>query len=146
MNTPKRFLLGTFTLILCAPTPLAAAEKHAVVPPPDEQQLPHRMHAAMTERPLIRVGQTEGDLIGRDHRVLQAAVDYVAGLGGGTVRIEEGIYEMQDSLHLRSNVTLRGVPGRTILRKAPGTSSPLALDGDFGEEQITVNDPDDLDQ
>jgi hypothetical protein len=42
---------------------------------------------------------------------------------------------------LRPWVTVRGTPGRTILRKADGVSSPLALDGDYGEEQITVADP-----
>ena len=48
---------------------------------------------------------------------------------------------MRDSLHLRSDVTVRGRKGKTILRKADGAVSPLALDGDFGEEQITVKDP-----
>ena len=34
------------------------------------------------ERLTITVGQKEGDLIGSSHKVLQAAVDYVARLGG----------------------------------------------------------------
>jgi hypothetical protein len=33
------------------------------------------------------------------------------------------------------------MPGKTVLRKAPGASSPLALDGDYGEEQVTVANP-----
>jgi len=45
---------------------------------------------------------------------------------------------MHDSLHLRSFVTVRGTKGKTVLRKARAASSPLALDGDYGEEQITV--------
>ena len=49
---------------------------------------------------------------------------------------------MYDSLHLRSHVTVRGVKGKTILRKAKGAVSALALDGDFGEQQVTVQDPD----
>lgn len=112
-----------------------------VAPLPDEQQLPDRMHAAMSELPSIRVGQTNANFIGKDNRVLQAAVDYIAGLGGGTVEIGEGVYEMRDSLHLRSNVRVVGVPGKTVLRKAKGYRSALALDGDFGEEQITLVDP-----
>ncbi|MBM4026383.1 MAG: right-handed parallel beta-helix repeat-containing protein, partial [Planctomycetes bacterium] len=48
---------------------------------------------------------------------------------------------MYDSLHLRSHVTVRGVPGKTVLRKAPGAVSALALDGDYGEEQITMVEP-----
>lgn len=112
-----------------------------VAPLPEEQQLPDRMHSAMSELPSIRVGHKDADFIGKDNRILQAAVDYVAGLGGGTVEMGEGVYEMRDSLHVRSNIRILGVPGKTILRKAKGYRSALALDGDFGEEQITLVDP-----
>jgi len=112
-----------------------------LAPKPEEQQLPYAMHSQMTERPSIRVGHRDADLIGTDHRVLQAAVDYVAALGGGTVEIGAGEYLMGDSLHLRSNVTVRGQKAKTILRKADAAVSPLALDGDFGEQQLTVQNP-----
>ena len=39
---------------------------------------------------------------------------------------------------MRPNVTVRGVTGRTILRKAGGVSAALQLDGDYGEEQFTI--------
>ena len=106
-----------------------------------EQQLPRQMRSAMPEVPRITVGQTNAQVIGSDNRALQAAVDYVAALGGGVVEIGPGEYLMRDSLHLRSHVTVKGTPGKTILRKAEGTESPLATDGDFGEEQISVTDP-----
>ena len=48
---------------------------------------------------------------------------------------------MRDSLHLRSDVTVRGRKGKSILRKADAVVSPLALDGDFGEQQVTVEAP-----
>src|SRR5205823_2751936 len=38
-------------------------------------------------------------------------------------------------------VTVRGQKGKTVLRKSRSMSSPLALDGDYGEEQITVANP-----
>lgn len=120
---------------------LAAAEPPDHSPRPDEQQLPYSMHSAMTDLPKITVGRENADLIGADNRVLQAAVDYIAGLGGGTVEIGPGEYLMRDSLHLRSGVTVRGQAGKTCLRKADSVESALALDGDFGEEQITVADP-----
>jgi polygalacturonase len=107
-------------------------------PPPTEQQVPRAMHSPMKVRPHITVGHRSADLVGADNRALQAAVDYIAALGGGSVQIGEGEYIMHDSLHLRSHVTVRGTPGKTILRKAKGAVSPLALDGDYGEEQITV--------
>ncbi|MBI4604421.1 MAG: right-handed parallel beta-helix repeat-containing protein [Planctomycetes bacterium] len=140
----KRLLAPPFLacLGLAASIPahrLAAEDDFA--PPPDERQLPRRMHSAMKERPRIAVGQERADLIGADDRALQAAVDYVAALGGGTVEIGPGTYAMRDSLHLRPHVTVLGVKGKTILRKAAAVSSPLVRDGDYGEEQVTVKDP-----
>ena len=110
-------------------------------PKPNERQLPFAMHSKMKHLPRITVGHKNCDLIGRDNRALQAAVDYIAALGGGTVEIGVGEYVMRDSLHLRAHVMVRGTKGKTILRKADGVVSPLALDGDFGEQQITVEDP-----
>ena len=106
----------------------------------EERQLPTRMHSQMKALPRITVGQSDADIVGRDQRALQAAVDYVANLGGGTVEIAPGEYVMRDSLHLRPFVTVRGTPERTVLRKADGVTALLALDGDYGEEQITVLD------
>src|SRR5439155_26899303 len=119
-----------------------AAEKQDFSPRPEEQQVPRAMHWKMKELPTITVGVSGADIIGSDNRALQAAVDYIAGLGGGTVEIGAGEFVMHDSLHLRSFVTVRGVKGKTILRKARAASSPLALDGDYGEEQITLINPD----
>ncbi len=90
---------------------------------------------------VMRVGIDEGDIVGNTHKALQAAVDYVGALGGGIVDIGPGTYDMRDSLHLRAGVTVRGAGGETILRKCAGVTSPLATDGDYGEEQITVVDP-----
>jgi parallel beta-helix repeat protein len=86
----------------------------------------------------IRVGVRDADILGTDNRALQAAVDYVGGLGGGVVDIGPGEYLMRDSLHLRSRVTVRGSGPQTLLKKAREHRSPLAADGDFGEAAITV--------
>lgn len=88
----------------------------------------------------ITVGIQNADIIGSDNRALQAAVDYVANLGGGVVTIGPGEYLMRDSLHLRSRVTVRGFGARTVLKKDREVRSPLAADGDFGEAAITVSD------
>ena len=50
-------------------------------PKPEERQLPRAMHPAMDELPRITVGWRDANLVGSDNRALQAAVDYVAGLG-----------------------------------------------------------------
>jgi hypothetical protein len=110
-------------------------------PKPLEQQLPKIMHSAMKVLPRVTVGNENADIVGSDNRALQAAVDYIAGLGGGIVEIGEGRFLMYDSLHLRTNVTVRGKNGKTVLRKADGVVSALVLDGDFGEQQFTVEDP-----
>jgi polygalacturonase len=137
-NLPITTVAVIFCLVVPAVTPAAEpAEADR-----DAQQLPRAMHSKMKIRASVTVGPRHADLIGTDNRVLQAAVDYVAGLGGGTVEIGEGEFLMRDSLHLRSFVTVRGTPGKTVLRKAKAASSPLALDGDYGEEQITVAQPD----
>ena len=140
--TPRRMYPQLAGLLLIAGIPpIASAADDDFAPPPEERQLPTRMHSAMKQGPRVTVGQSGADIVGSDHRALQAAVDYVAALGGGTVEIGPGTYEMRDSLHLRPHVTVRGLKGQTILRKADAVSSPLGCDGDFGEEQITVKDP-----
>ncbi len=89
----------------------------------------------------IKVGQTQGDIITQTNVGLQAAIDYVSCLGGGVVEILSGQYRMNDSLHLRSGITLRGQGDQTVLMKDAGVVSRLAVDGDYGEEQITVTEP-----
>lgn len=90
----------------------------------------------------ISVGVENADIIGQDNRALQAAVDYAASLGGGTVEIGPGRYAMRDSLHLRQGVDLVGAGADTVLAKAPAAESRLILDGDYGEEQVTLAEPD----
>ena len=89
----------------------------------------------------ITVGLENADIVGSDNRALQAAVDYVGNLGGGTVTIGPGEYLMRDSLHLRSRVQVRGTPGKTVLKKGVEYRTPLAADGDYGEAAITIESP-----
>jgi parallel beta-helix repeat protein len=92
-------------------------------------------------RPVISVGIETGDLRGSDHRALQAAVDYIAGLGGGTVSIGPGRYAMRNALVLRANVQIVGELGKTVLVACDGAKVRLAADGDANERQITLEDP-----
>lgn len=97
---------------------------------------------SLLARPEIRitVGHKDTDLIGTDNRALQAAVDYVANLGGGVVEVGPGEYLMRDSLHLRSRVTVRGAGKATVLKKDREYRTPLVCDADFGESAITLVD------
>ncbi len=114
---------------------LLAAAPPGTSPAADDKPTPP------AELPEVRVGIDEGDIRGGDQRALQAAIDYVAGLGGGTVRVGPGRYHMRNALALRDNVHVVGVPGKTILAACDGFRSPLAADGDCNERQITVADP-----
>jgi hypothetical protein len=89
----------------------------------------------------ITVGQDEGDLQGNDDKVLQAAVDYVANLGGGTVQILPGIYTMRNSLFPRTGITLKGSGEKTIFRKCPSVSSKIVREADWYEYCVQVEDP-----
>jgi len=84
----------------------------------------------------------EADIRGEDSVALQAAVDYVAGVGGGEVHIQPGPYTMHDSLHLRSHVTVRGTGEDTVLFKPPSVRSALATDIVYGHWDVSLAEPD----
>lgn len=92
------------------------------------------------ERLTITVGQDSGDLIGKTHKVLQAAVDYVSSMGGGTVKILPGTYSLRGSVRLRSGVRLIGSGDDTILTKPASTTTKLAVDSDWFDQEITLVD------
>jgi len=109
------------------------------------------MHEPVQEPLRIRVGHVDdsraasADFVGRDNRAIQAAIDFATGFRTGSARpvveVGPGRYAMHDSLHLRGGVEVRGVPGHTILAAVPAVTSQLAVDGDYGEEQITLVAP-----
>lgn len=88
----------------------------------------------------ITVGPRDADLVGTSHRVLQAAVDYVAGLGGGTVRVLPGEYRLRGSVRLRSGVRLLGSGADSILVKEPSQTVKLTEDSDWYDQEITLAD------
>jgi len=51
-----------------------------------------------SQRLTITVGPGQADLVGTNARALQAAVDYVARLGGGTVRVLPGTYRLRNAI------------------------------------------------
>ena len=89
---------------------------------------------------VLTVGQTEGDLRGKDDKVIQAGIEYLNRLGGGTLRILPGTYVLQNAVYLRPNIILQGSGEATILRKADGVVTPLARDSDWFEYGVQVKD------
>lgn len=74
---------------------------------------------------------------GRD---VQAAIDAVSTQGGGVVVLRPGVYELEDSIRLRSHVDLRGDGSAVLHRKGPLVWSYLAVDADDGQREITPKD------
>ena len=99
-----------------------------------------RVEPDWDERLSVAVGPVKADLVGSDHRVLQAAVDYVAGLGGGTVEILPGEYRLRNAVYLRSNVRIVGSGDESVLVKEPSVSTEIAADSDWYDQEITLVD------
>jgi parallel beta-helix repeat protein len=93
------------------------------------------------EGPLILVGIDGGDVRGSDNRAIQAAIDYVANLGGGTVRVGPGRYSLRNAVTLRDRVRVVGTPGKTVFAPVEGSTSTLSADGDANQRAITLTDP-----
>jgi hypothetical protein len=90
--------------------------------------------------PVLTVGQTEGDLQGKDDKIIQAGVEYLHRLGGGTLEILPGTYLLQNAIHLRPNITLRGSGEETILKKTASMVTTLVRDSDWFEYGVQVAD------
>src|SRR5437773_1018607 len=93
------------------------------------------------QRATITVGPKKADLVGATDRVIQAAVDYVARLGGGTVRLLPGTYRMRNSVFLQSKVRLLGSGTDSVLFKEPSATTKLIVDGDHWDQEVTLADP-----
>ena len=93
-----------------------------------------------SQRLTITVGPANADLIGTSDRALQAAVDYVTRLGGGTVRVLPGTYRLRNAVYLQSKVRFIGSGSETVLVKEASVSSKLAADSDWYDQEITLTD------
>jgi hypothetical protein len=89
---------------------------------------------------VITVAQSgPADVVGNDNEALQKAANLLH--PGDTLSIAAGTYTMENSLFVPSGVTVRGVAGKTILRKSKGVESALVEDGDYGETFLAVAEP-----
>jgi parallel beta-helix repeat protein len=101
-----------------------------------------RVEPDWDRRLTITVGPAQADLVGRDDKVIQAGVDYVARLGGGTVRILPGTYALRNAVYLRSGIRLVGSGTDSVLLKNPSKTLALAEDADWYDQEITLADAD----
>lgn len=89
----------------------------------------------------ITVGPDKADIVGVTDRALQAAVDYIAHRGGGTVKVLPGVYRLRAPVRLYDYVRLQGSGPETILIKEPSVETALAEDSDWYDQEITLADP-----
>ena len=90
---------------------------------------------------IVRVGISEGDIVGDTNVAIQQALDAVGNYGGGTVELAPGTYTLYNTVRLHRNVRLTGAGPETVLRKCDGARSEFAVDADYGQKKITVKDP-----
>jgi hypothetical protein len=92
------------------------------------------------ERFTLTVGEKSGDMLGRNDRVIQAALDYVARLGGGTVKVLPGTYTFRNAVWLPSRVRLLGSGPESVFTRGPSTRTELIADSDWYDQEITLQD------
>ncbi len=92
------------------------------------------------EQLTITVGPENADLVGTTDQVIQAAVDYVTRLGGGTVQILPGTYRIRNSIFLPSKIRILGSGTDSVLIKQPSTTTELVVDGDHWDQEVTLAD------
>ena len=89
---------------------------------------------------VLTFGQNEGDLQGKDDKIIQAGIEYLNRVGGGTLHILPGVYNLQNAIYLHPNITLRGSGEDTILRKSDSVVTSLVRDSDWFEYGVQVKD------
>ncbi len=121
-----------------------AANSFAQLPtPPRATSGDTTVQPAWSETLTVTVGPLPGaDIGGTSEKALQAAVDAVARVGGGTVRVQAGTFRLRNSVFLASNVRLVGEGEKTVLVKEASVSTPLAEDSDWYDQEITLANAD----
>jgi hypothetical protein len=92
------------------------------------------------ERLTVTVGPSKADLVGAGDKVLQAAVDYIARLGGGTVHVLPGTYTLRSPVFLRPRVRLLGSGEDSVITKIASETVELAEDSDWYDQEITLKE------
>ena len=137
----RRLFLTTTPAMLGAGM-LPAAETRPQAPPVTRPRATSgdSIEPEWEQRVKITVGPQKADIVGSDHRVIQAAVDYVAGLGGGTVQILPGQYRFRNAVQLRSGIRIVGSGLESVCIKEPSVKTLLAENSDWYDQEVTLAD------
>src|SRR5262249_20051088 len=124
---------------LADPAPAAKSDTAAPVPAPRGTS-GDRAEPDWKERVTITVGAKKADIVGSTDRALQAAIDLVTRLGGGTVHVLPGTYRLRNALYLQSNLRLVGSGADAVLIKEPSATTRLVEDSDWYDQEVTLAD------
>jgi hypothetical protein len=89
---------------------------------------------------VITVGGPLADIPGYTSEAIQLALDAVRLRGGGTVKLNAGIYSIMAPVRLSSHTNLIGSGKETVLKKSDGFRTSFIIDADWGMLKATVKD------
>jgi hypothetical protein len=89
---------------------------------------------------VITVGGTDADIPGFTSGAIQIAFDAIKTRGGGTVKLNPGIYDIIGPVRIPDNSALIGSGKTTILRKCDGFRTSYTIDADYGMLKASVKD------
>lgn len=141
ISIPRRRFLQTAGILAGAHmTSSLLADERPTVTEPRATSGDKRFEPDWQKRMTLTVGPKKADLVGANEKVIQAAVDYVARWGGGTVHVLPGLYKLRNAVYLRSGVRIAGSGEDSVLIKEPSTTSTLSADSDWYDQEITLDD------
>ena len=140
----RRSFLTTAALAAVGTTLRLQADDRPVVASPRATDGDERFEPDWDKRLTVTVGTKSGDLVGSTDRVIQAAVDYVARLGGGSVLLLPGTYTLRNAVFLPSKIRLTGSAAETVITRGPSQTVALAADSDWYDQEITLAKPQDF--
>lgn len=140
----RRGFLSAFAGSAAAMTALSShsvlADDGSPVTNPRATDGDERFEPDWAERLTITVGEKSGDMTGRSDRVIQAALDYMARLGGGTVKVLPGTYTFRNAVWMPSRVRLLGSGTDSVITRLPSVRTELTLDSDWYDQEVTLKD------
>lgn len=89
---------------------------------------------------VITVGGSTADVPGFTSGAVQVALDAIRTRGGGTVKLNPGVYDIIGPIRLSSNTSIIGSGKSTVLKKCDGFKTSFVIDADWGMVKATVKD------
>ncbi len=89
---------------------------------------------------VISVGGPGADIPGYTSEAIRIALDAIQTRGGGTVKLNPGVFQITGPLRLSDNTSLIGSGKSTVLKKCDGFKTSFIIDADWGMLKAVVKD------